>query len=169
MSAPRRLIAAHAPELAAGSAAPPGSTLKPLVLNALLQRGQLRDDDPFPCPGDLRLEGRSFACSHPPLGVPLTDSSTATERRDAMDSRLGKVCTNMKAQGMEIGMPTRLIDRTEECILLCLQSFLGRLVRFHPCSAGVSQIRPEHAGNVGALRHIEGHGRGHLAAQMCRQ
>ena len=68
----RRLIAAHAPELAAGSAAPPGSTLKPLVLNALLQRGQLRDDDTFPCPGDLRLEGRSFACSHPPLGVPLT-------------------------------------------------------------------------------------------------
>ena len=26
----RRLIAAHAPELASGSAAPPGSTLKPL-------------------------------------------------------------------------------------------------------------------------------------------
>ena len=67
-----RLIAAHAPELAAGSAAPPGSTLKPLVLNALLDRGLLRAGDSFPCPGDLRLEGRSFACSHPPLGVPLT-------------------------------------------------------------------------------------------------
>jgi cell division protein FtsI/penicillin-binding protein 2 len=67
-----RLIAVHAPELAAGSAAPPGSTLKPLVLNALLERGLLRGDDRFPCPGDLRLEGRSFACSHPPLGVPLT-------------------------------------------------------------------------------------------------
>src|ERR1019366_1403450 len=67
-----RLIAAHAPELAVGSAAPPGSTLKPLVLSALLERGLLRDDDRFPCPGDLRLEGRSFACSHPPLGVPLT-------------------------------------------------------------------------------------------------
>jgi cell division protein FtsI/penicillin-binding protein 2 len=68
----RRLIAAHAPELAGGSAAPPGSTLKPLVLSALLERGLLRDDDRFPCPGDLRIEGRSFACSHPPLGVPLT-------------------------------------------------------------------------------------------------
>jgi cell division protein FtsI/penicillin-binding protein 2 len=67
-----RLIAVHAPELAAGSAAPPGSTVKPLVLNALLERGLLRADDRFPCPGDLRLEGRSFACSHPPLGVPLT-------------------------------------------------------------------------------------------------
>jgi peptidoglycan glycosyltransferase len=67
-----RLIAAHAPELAAGSAAPPGSTLKPLVLNALLERGLLRANDRLPCPGDLRLEGRSFACSHPPIGVPLT-------------------------------------------------------------------------------------------------
>src|SRR5450755_964874 len=68
----RRLIAAHAPELAGGSAAPPGSTMKPLVLNALLERGQLQADDGFPCPGELRLEGRSFACSHPPLGSPLT-------------------------------------------------------------------------------------------------
>ena len=68
----RRLIAAHAPELASGSAAPPGSTLKPLVLNALLERGQLRAGDSFPCPHDLRLEGRSFDCSHPPLPAPLT-------------------------------------------------------------------------------------------------
>jgi penicillin-binding protein A len=67
-----RLIAAHAPELAAGSAAPPGSTLKSLVVNSLLERGLLRAGDRFPCPGELRLEGRSFACSHPPLGIPLT-------------------------------------------------------------------------------------------------
>jgi cell division protein FtsI/penicillin-binding protein 2 len=46
--------------------------MKPLVLNALLERGHLQADDGFPCPGDLRLEGRSFACSHPPLGSPLT-------------------------------------------------------------------------------------------------
>lgn len=68
----RRLIAAHAPELAGGSAAPPGSTLKPLVLDALLERGLLRADDRFPCAGDLRLEGRRFDCSHPPLPAPLT-------------------------------------------------------------------------------------------------
>ena len=68
----RRLIAAHAPELAGGSPAPPGSTLKPLVLNALLERGLVRADDSFPCPGDLRLGGRSLACSHPPLGGPVT-------------------------------------------------------------------------------------------------
>jgi cell division protein FtsI/penicillin-binding protein 2 len=68
----RRLIAVHAPELAGASAAPPGSTLKPLVLNALLVRGQLRAGDSFPCAGDLRLAGRSFACSHPPLPAPST-------------------------------------------------------------------------------------------------
>src|ERR1035441_876801 len=68
----RRLVAAHAPELAAWAAAPPGSTLKPLVLNALLERGLVRAEDGFPCPGDLRLGGRSFACSHPPLGAPVT-------------------------------------------------------------------------------------------------
>jgi len=68
----RRLIAAHAPELAGGAAAPPGSTMKPLVLNALMERGRLRADQGFPCPGDLRLGGRNFACSHPPLGAPVT-------------------------------------------------------------------------------------------------
>ena len=46
--------------------------MKPLVLNALLERGLVRADDAFPCPGDLRLAGRSFACSHPPLGAPVT-------------------------------------------------------------------------------------------------
>jgi cell division protein FtsI/penicillin-binding protein 2 len=68
----RRLVAAHAPLLAGGSAAPPGSTLKPLVLNALLERGLVRADDSFPCPHDLLLQGRTFACSHPPLGAPVT-------------------------------------------------------------------------------------------------
>jgi peptidoglycan glycosyltransferase len=67
-----RLIAAHAPELAGASAAPPGSTLKPLVLNALLLRGRLGAGESFLCPGDLRIEGRSFPCSHPPLPTPLT-------------------------------------------------------------------------------------------------
>ncbi|MCX6627934.1 MAG: penicillin-binding transpeptidase domain-containing protein [Candidatus Solibacter sp.] len=68
----RRLLGAHAPASAGGSAAPPGSTLKPLVLNALLERGRLRAGDGFPCAGDLRLEGRRFDCSHPPLPAPVT-------------------------------------------------------------------------------------------------
>jgi peptidoglycan glycosyltransferase len=68
----RRLLAAHSPELAAASLAPPGSTLKPLVLNELLDRGVLHATDTFPCTGALRIAGRDFACSHPPLAAPLT-------------------------------------------------------------------------------------------------
>jgi penicillin-binding protein A len=68
----RRLIAAHSPDLAAASPVPPGSTLKPLVLDALLQNGRLRAGDTLPCTGDLRIQGRSFACSHPPLPAPVT-------------------------------------------------------------------------------------------------
>src|ERR1035438_583117 len=55
----RRLMAAHALPQRGGAGALPGSTLKPLVLNALLERGLVRADDGFPCPGDLRLGGRS--------------------------------------------------------------------------------------------------------------
>ena len=68
----RRPIAVHAPELAGGSAAPPGSTLKPLVLNALLERGLLRAGETFPCPHNLRLEGRRFDCTHPAAGAAMT-------------------------------------------------------------------------------------------------
>jgi cell division protein FtsI/penicillin-binding protein 2 len=50
-----RVIAEHLPDLAAH----PGSTLKPLVLQILLERG-------------LRLHGRSFACTHPPSNAPIT-------------------------------------------------------------------------------------------------
>ncbi|MEO8371463.1 MAG: penicillin-binding transpeptidase domain-containing protein [Candidatus Solibacter sp.] len=68
----RRLISAHSPELAGGAALPPGSTLKPLVLQTLLERGLLRAGDNLPCPGELQIRGRSFACTHPKLPVPVT-------------------------------------------------------------------------------------------------
>jgi cell division protein FtsI/penicillin-binding protein 2 len=102
----RRLIAAHAPELAGGLAALPGSTLKPLVLNALLERGLLRNDDRFPCPGDLRLAGRSFACAHPPLGVPLTVrtaiaySCNCFVAHFAARFRAGELTTEMERWGL---------------------------------------------------------------------
>lgn len=64
----RRVIASQLPDLAAR----PGSTLKPLVLQILLERGRLHAQESFPCPVDLRLNGRSFACTHPPSNVPIT-------------------------------------------------------------------------------------------------
>jgi len=63
----RSLLAAHNPTLANQSLLPPGSTVKPFVLEALLQAGKLRPDEPFPCPGKLTVAGHSLDCSHPRL------------------------------------------------------------------------------------------------------
>ncbi len=67
----RRLIAAHGMALAAGELVPPGSTIKPFVLAALLRSGKLRADESYFCPGKLSAGGHSFNCSHPSLGSPL--------------------------------------------------------------------------------------------------
>lgn len=64
----RRVIVSHMSDLAAA----PGSTLKPLVLQSLMERGRLHVDETFSCPGDLFLRGRSFACTHPPVPAPMT-------------------------------------------------------------------------------------------------
>src|ERR1035438_6668278 len=104
--ATRRLIGAHAPELAGGSADPPGSTLKPLVLNALLERGLVRPGDAFLCPHDLRLAERSFDCSHPPLSAPLTVrtaiaySCNCFVAHYASRFRAGELATEMERWGL---------------------------------------------------------------------
>ena len=67
----RRLLAAHAPELAASALAPPGSTVKPFAIAALIESGKLRARDGWRCPGQLWIAGRSFACTHPPIAEPL--------------------------------------------------------------------------------------------------
>ena len=67
----RKVIAAHEPELARRWLLPPGSTVKPFSLMALLESGKLRANEQYPCPIKLILAGRSFACSHPTVGVPM--------------------------------------------------------------------------------------------------
>lgn len=66
-----RPIAIHAADVAQRFLAPPGSTLKPFVLAALLRMGRLTAAEPFPCPGRLTIAGRSFDCSHPRLDTPM--------------------------------------------------------------------------------------------------
>jgi len=63
----RRLIAVGGADIAGRSLTPPGSTLKPLVIAALLRSGRLSADVFFPCPGRLRIGNRILDCSHPPL------------------------------------------------------------------------------------------------------
>ena len=67
----RRTIAMRAAAVADGFLAPPGSTLKPFVLAALLRDGKLSATEAWPCPGRLTIGGRSFDCSHPQLDFPM--------------------------------------------------------------------------------------------------
>jgi membrane carboxypeptidase/penicillin-binding protein len=67
----RRTIAMGAAAVADGFLAPPGSTLKPFVLAALLRNGKLSATEAWPCPGRLTIAGRSFDCSHPRLDFPM--------------------------------------------------------------------------------------------------
>ena len=62
--ATRRVLAAHGPQ---GTLAPPGSTIKPFALGALLSTNKLTAAETFRCPGKLVIAGRQLNCSHPPL------------------------------------------------------------------------------------------------------
>jgi cell division protein FtsI/penicillin-binding protein 2 len=70
-TATRRPVAVHAPELAGRLLVPPGSTVKPFVIAALLESGKLRADDSYRCPGALEIAGYNMACSHPPQLPPM--------------------------------------------------------------------------------------------------
>ena len=73
-----RLLAIANPSAAGRLLLPPGSTLKPLVMAALLSQGKWRANETFFCPGRLRIAGRSFDCVHPPLSTPMrVDSALA--------------------------------------------------------------------------------------------
>jgi cell division protein FtsI/penicillin-binding protein 2 len=64
----RDAIAAHDPDVAV---APPGSTIKPFALTALLGAHKLTETESFVCPGKLTIAGRQLNCSHPPQGEPV--------------------------------------------------------------------------------------------------
>src|ERR1700722_18624823 len=66
--ASRRPIAAHEADVVA---APPGSTIKPFALAALLTARKLTEAEPFLCSGKLTVAGRQLNCSHPPLTAPM--------------------------------------------------------------------------------------------------
>lgn len=67
-------ISVTGPDAAATWRSPPGSTLKPLTLWALLESGKLTLSDEYLCPGTLVLDGKDMRCSHPPVTVPMNVS-----------------------------------------------------------------------------------------------
>src|SRR3984957_5219969 len=66
--ATRRAIAMHNADVIA---APPGSTVKPFALAALLDAGKLTATESIVCPGKLSIAGRQLNCSHPPPAEPM--------------------------------------------------------------------------------------------------
>jgi cell division protein FtsI/penicillin-binding protein 2 len=66
-----RIIASNSSLLIDTILAPPGSTLKPFTLAALLRAGKLPPDTSFPCPERLTLGGRRLDCSHPRMLQPI--------------------------------------------------------------------------------------------------
>jgi cell division protein FtsI/penicillin-binding protein 2 len=67
----RRVLGVHNAVEAGQSPAPPGSTLKPFALAALLKLGRLGPREAYLCPGELSIRGRSFNCSHPRMDSPM--------------------------------------------------------------------------------------------------
>ena len=67
----RRLRWVKGAAQARGWVAPPGSTMKPLSLLALIQRGRLRVADEYVCPQRLILNGIHIDCSHPRTPLPM--------------------------------------------------------------------------------------------------
>jgi len=67
----RRVVGVHRAEVAEQWLVPPGSTLKPLSLWALLDSGKLRPTESYLCPHKLSIQGRRLDCSHPPINEPM--------------------------------------------------------------------------------------------------
>jgi cell division protein FtsI/penicillin-binding protein 2 len=53
---------------------PPGSTIKPFSLLALLEGGKLRASDTFLCPRRMLIAGHNLTCSHPDTALPMNVS-----------------------------------------------------------------------------------------------
>jgi cell division protein FtsI/penicillin-binding protein 2 len=68
----RRVLAVRNEAAATRVTMPPGSTMKPLALAALLKGGALRPNESWPCPGALSIAGRQLNCPHPRLLAPMT-------------------------------------------------------------------------------------------------
>ena len=69
--ASQEIIASNSSALYDKILVPPGSTLKPLSLAALLSTGRLRATESYLCPGNLTIPGRRMDCSHPPIVTPM--------------------------------------------------------------------------------------------------
>src|SRR5205807_2814533 len=54
---------------------PPGSTIKPFTISALIAAKKLAPSERFICPVELVIKGRSFFCVHPATATPMSAST----------------------------------------------------------------------------------------------
>jgi peptidoglycan glycosyltransferase len=110
----RRLIAIGGSAAATRSLQPPGSTLKPFVLAALLESGRLKPNETFRCPGKLRLRDRSFDCIHPALDAPLSIDMALAYSCNSFVAHMaqrfqpGELARELERFGL--ASPTRLVE-----------------------------------------------------------
>lgn len=136
--ASRRVIAAHNPAVAAQSLAPPGSTLKPFALAALLRSGKLVASEGIVCPGRLTIANRSFNCSHPAVDSPMHVGTAIAYSCNFFAARMadrfgsGELARVLETAGLagrivaaRAGDPTRLQALGEGGVLVTLAGLAG--------------------------------------------
>ena len=104
---------------ARGWVAPPGSTMKPLSLLALMQGGRLRITDEYVCPQRLILNGVHMDCSHPRTPLPMNAaraiaySCNCATAHFAERFRPGELTRFLREMGLE--SITGLLAGSEAC------------------------------------------------------
>src|SRR5215510_3792878 len=64
--ADKQVLAAHNVPVLTRRVAAPGSSIKPFVLDLLLDSGAVQPERTIACRKDLKIAGRRLNCSHPP-------------------------------------------------------------------------------------------------------
>ena len=167
----RRPIAIHAAAVAGRFLAPPGSTLKPFVLAALLRSGKLTATESLPCPGRLTIAGRSFDCSHPRLDSPMRVETALAYSCNCFVARVaerfapGELAGELARAGFGEASgrirpvssrdAVRLQALGEEGILIAAAE-LAMAYRSQALQAGRAEIQPIVAGLEGAVEYGTG-------------
>jgi peptidoglycan glycosyltransferase len=166
-----RLLAVANPSIAGRLLLPPGSTLKPLVMAALLAGGKWRTSETFFCPGRLRISGRSFDCVHPPMPVPMrVDTALAYScncfvAHAAQRFGPGELAAELartglsSASGLVAGEVPGWVDRATDADAQSLQALGESGVLVTPAGLAMAYrrlarrlARPESAAALGAVR-----------------
>ncbi len=112
-----RILASNNLALARSMAVPPGSTMKPFAVWALLDLHRLSATESLVCPHTLTIAGRDFSCAHPLLDRPVTaETALAYSCNNFMAhfaSRLkdGELASFLRAHGFDNATPALGPDR----------------------------------------------------------